>query len=151
MSEHNDDSFRGMNKKQKLRTVAGITLILVLVLGFIIGIYLFGMAGVFKLLRVQYTSVWSLLVFVVSFFILSAVIELISKPMSDLLAKKVTKKLEALFIEFSMQSLSNWLCLSIVDLFMDSVSLSWKTGLIVAVLLTTFEMVFEDKANKNES
>ncbi|GGB40453.1 hypothetical protein GCM10011409_17460 [Lentibacillus populi] len=70
MSEHNDDSFRDMNMKQKIGTVVGVTLFIAVVSGFIIGIYLFGMAGIFELLGIQYTSVWSLIIFVVSFFIL---------------------------------------------------------------------------------
>ncbi|WP_010651561.1 YrvL family regulatory protein [Oceanobacillus massiliensis] len=68
MSEHNGDSFREKNLKQKIGTVVGVTLFIAVVLGFIIGIYLLGMAGIFELLGIQYTSVWSLIIFVVSFF-----------------------------------------------------------------------------------
>lgn len=151
MSEHSDDSFRGMNLKQKIGTVVGVTLFLAVVLGFIIGIYLFGMVGIFELLGIQYTSVWSLVIFVVSFFILASIVELFTKPISDLLTEKITGKFEVLFIQFTIQGLSNWLCLFTVDVFMGSITLTWKTGLIVAILLTLFEMAFEHKENKNES
>lgn len=137
-----------MNIEQKIGTVVGVTLLIVLVLGFIIGIYLFRMAGIFGLLGIQYTSFWSLIIFVVSFLILSSIVELFTKPISDLLTKKITGKFEVLFIQFSIQSLTNCLCLFIGDVFMDSITLSWKTGIIVAMLLTLFEMAFEDKENK---
>ncbi|WP_068675916.1 YrvL family regulatory protein [Oceanobacillus sp. Castelsardo] len=151
MSDHNDDSFRDKNMKQKVGTIVGVTLFIAVILGFIIGIYLFGMAGIFELLGVQYTSVWSLIIFVVSFFILASIVELFSKPISNLITGKITGKFETLFIQFSIQSLSNLLCLFIVDVFMGSITLTLKSGFIVAILLTLLEMTFEDKENKSES
>lgn len=151
MPEDNDDSFRDMNMKQKVGTIVGVTLFIVLILGFIIGIYLFGMVGIFELLGVQYTSFWSLIIFVVSFFILASMIELFSKPIFELLTEKITEKFKTLFIQFIIQGLTNWLCLFIVDVFMGGITLSSKTGIIVAMLLTLFEMTFEDKENKKES
>ncbi|WP_106497270.1 YrvL family regulatory protein [Lentibacillus sp. Marseille-P4043] len=139
-----------MDIKQKIGTVVGVTLFIVLVFGFIIGIYLFGMAGIFELLGIQYTSVWSLIIFVISFFILASIVELFSKPISELLTEKITGKFEILFIQFSIHCLTNWLGLFVVDVFMDNITLSWKIGIIVAMLLTLFEMTFEDKENKNE-
>ncbi|WP_315969523.1 hypothetical protein [Oceanobacillus massiliensis] len=38
-----------------------------------------------------------------------------------------------------------------MDIFMGGITLTLKTGLIVTILLTSFEMVFEDKENKSES
>ncbi|WP_177167190.1 YrvL family regulatory protein [Salinibacillus kushneri] len=137
--------------KQKIGTVVGLTLFIVLVLGFIIGIYLFGMAGIFKLLGVQYTSFWSLILFVVGFFILASIFELFAKPISELLTETFAGKFEALFIQFSIQGLTNWLCLFIVDMFMGSIIFSWKMAIIVAMLLTLCEMAFQDKEHKNES
>lgn len=151
MSEHNDDSFREKNMKQKIGTVVGVTLLIAVVLGFIIGIYLFGMAGIFKLLGIDYTSVWSLIIFVVSFFIIASIVELFSKPISELITENITGKFTALLVQFSIQSLSNGLCLFIVDVFIGSITLTLKTGFIVAILLTLLEMAFEDKENRSES
>ncbi len=151
MSEHNNDSFRGKSLKQKIGTIVGVTLFIAMVLGFIIGIYLFGMAGIFQLLGIQYTSVWSLVIFVVSFFILASIVELFSRPISEIITGKTTGEFESWLIQFSIQSLSNWLCLFIVDLFMDGITFTLKTGLIVAILLTSLEMVLGDKENKSET
>lgn len=151
MSEDNDESFRNMSLKKKIGTIVGITLFVVLILGFIIGIYLFGMVGIFELLGVQYTSFWLLIIFVVSFFILASIIELFSKPIFELLTENITEKSLALLIQFTIQGLTNWLCLSIVDVFMDSITLSFKAGIIVAMLLTLIEMAFEDRENKNDT
>lgn len=57
MSKSNDDSFQNMNLKEKTATVIGITFFIVLVAGFVLGIYFFGFAGAFELLGVQYQSI----------------------------------------------------------------------------------------------
>ncbi|WP_077620987.1 YrvL family regulatory protein [Bacillus sinesaloumensis] len=147
MSEHNDQSFREKNVKQKIGTVVGVTLFVAVVLGFIIGIYLFGIAGIFELLGIQYNSIWSLVIFVVSFFILATIVELFSKPISALFTEKLTGKFEKLLIQFCIQGLSNWLCLSIVDGFMDGITFTLITGLMVAVVITLIELIFEENEN----
>lgn len=145
MSEHQEESFRHKNLKQKIGTVVGVTLFLVVILGFIIGIYLLGLAGIFELLGIEYASVWSLLLFVVAFFICASIIELFTKPISELLTEKVTNKLEVLFVESSIQGLTNWLCLFVVDMFMESITLSLTAGIIVAIIMTVIEMVIVGK------
>lgn len=146
MPEHNDDdSFGDMNIKEKTATVAGITLLIILAAGFVLGIYFFGLAGIFELLGVQYKSVWSLIVFVVSFFVLSIILELFSKAIFVLLTRKITGKLKMLFVRISIEGASNWLCLFTVDEFMKSITLSLKTEIIVALLLAVLEIVFDDK------
>jgi len=145
LSQHNEESFRDMTMKQKIGTIAGLTLFIFFILGLVIGIYLFGMAGIFKLLGIEYTSIWSLTIFVVSFFVLSTIVELFSKPITGLLTRKITGKAEVLSIQFGVQSLTNWLCLFTVGEFMGSITLTFEAGVIIAMLLTIIEMVFEDK------
>ena len=164
MSEHNDDSFRKKSLKQKIGTVLLLILFIAVVLSFIFGTYLFGMAGIFKLLGIQYTSVWSLIIFVVSFFIISSIVELFIKPISELITENITEKFTTLLIQFNFQSLSNGLSMRtdnqrprepIRDISnrsnMSSITLTLKTGIIVAILLTLLEMAFEEIKNKSES
>ena len=146
MPEHNDnDSFGDMNIKEKTATVAAITLLIILAAGFVLGIYFFGLVGIFELLGVQYKSIWSLIVFVVSFFVLSIIVELFSKAIFVLLTQKITGKLKMFFVRISIEGASNWLCLFTVDEFMKSITLSLKTEIIVALLLAVLEIVFDDK------
>ena len=148
MPEHNDDDSLGdMNIKEKIVTVIGITLLIILAVGFVLGIYFFGLAGIFELLGVQYKSIWSLIVFVVSFFVLSIIAELFSKAIFVMLTQKITGKLKMLFVRISIESASNWLCLFTVDEFMKNITLPLKTEIIVALLLAVLEIVFDDKEN----
>ncbi|MEC0347185.1 MULTISPECIES: YrvL family regulatory protein [Peribacillus] len=144
MPENNNDSFRDMNIKEKMATVTGLALLIILVVGFVLGLYFFGLAGVFELLGVQYESIWSLIVFVVSFFILGIIVELFSKAIFKLSVQNITGKIKVFFIRISFEGTSNWLVLFAVDEFMKSITLSLKTEIIIALLLAIIEIVFDD-------
>lgn len=145
MTEHNNDSFRDMNIKEKTVTVAGIALLIILVVGFVLGLYFFGMVGAFELLGVHYKSIWSLIVFVVSFFILSVIVELFSNAIFKLSVRNITGKIKLFFARISFEGTSNWLVLFTVDEFMKVITLSLETEIIVALLIALLEIVFDDK------
>ena len=43
-----DDSIKQMNKKEKIATIIGILLLLILVGGFVLGVFFLGFAGMFR-------------------------------------------------------------------------------------------------------
>ncbi|RCW76805.1 YrvL family regulatory protein [Saliterribacillus persicus] len=143
MPEHKNDAFRDMNIKGKIATVAGIALLIILVIGFVLGFYFFGMVGIFELLGVQYKSIWSLVVFVVSFFFLGLIVDLISKVIYKLFVRNITAKVKMFLIRFSIESASNWILLFTVDEFMNSIALSLKIEIVIALLLAVLETVFD--------
>ncbi|WP_068672128.1 regulatory YrvL family protein [Oceanobacillus sp. Castelsardo] len=155
MPEHKNDSFRDMNRKEKISAVAGITLLIILVIGFIFGLYFFGLAGVFKVLGVQYESIWSLVIFVISFFIIGIIVEVFFKVIFKLSVRNITGKTKVLFIRIIVESTTNWLVLFTVDELMNSITLSPETEIIIALFLAVFEIVFDDKKdevdNKNSA
>ncbi|MFO1445085.1 hypothetical protein KDN24_18165 [Bacillus sp. Bva_UNVM-123] len=148
MAEQSDDSFKNMNMKDKIATVIGITLLMVLVIGFIFGIYLFGFAGIFKLLGVHYQSNWSLAIFVASFYILGLLVDLIFDAFAKLTVEKVKGNVNAFFIQLLFGFASNWLVLFTVDAFMESVTLILETKFIIALLLAVLEPIFDNKKEK---
>lgn len=144
MPENKNDSFRDMNIKEKMTTVAGIAFLIILVVGFVMGLYFFGLVGVFELLGVQYESIRSLVVFVVSFFILGIIVELFFKAIFELSVRNITGKIKVCFIRISFEGTSNLLVLFAVDEVMKSITLSLKTEIIIALLLAIIEIVFDD-------
>ncbi|MBP3950208.1 regulatory YrvL family protein [Bacillus suaedae] len=142
MSENKNDSFRDKNIKGKIVTVIGIAILFLLVLGFVIGLLFFGFAGIFELLGVQYQSFWSLLIFVVSFFILGLVVDLFSIAIFKLTSQHLTRKVKV-FYKFSIESIFNWIALFTVDECMSSITLSINTEMIIASLLAVLEIVFD--------
>lgn len=141
-----DVSFREMSMKDKIFTIVGLTLLIVLVSGFIIGLYLFGMAGVFKLLGVQYESNWSLFIFVISFYIVGFIIELFTRAIYEIFTENmITDGIKGLMIRIGFEGISNWLVLFIVDEFMRSITLSFVTELLIAFLIAVIEIALEHK------
>lgn len=149
MSENENDSFRDKNVKEKITIIIGITLLIVLVLGFLFGLYFFGLAGIFKLLGVQYESIWSLVVFAIILLIVSSIFEIFSKLIFMLSIRYITGKTTVLFIRIIIEFTSNWLVLFTVDEFMSSITLSAKTEIIIALLITVIEIVFDDDKDEN--
>ncbi|WP_018930696.1 YrvL family regulatory protein [Gracilibacillus lacisalsi] len=143
MSEQNNDSFRDMNKREKVITVAAITLLIFLVVGFVIGVFFFGLAGLFELLGVRYHSIWSLLVFVTSFFVLGIFVDLFFKVFYKITVRNMIGKVKIGFLRFGFDFLSNWLVLFTVDEFMKSITLTLKAEIIIALLLAILEIVFD--------
>lgn len=133
-----------MNLKGKIATIVGLALLIILVAALVIGLYIFGLAGIFELLGVQYKSIWSLVVFVVSFFMLGIFVELFSKAIYKLSVLNITGKIKLYSIRISVEYISNWLVLFTVDEFMTSITLSLKTEIFIAFLIAIIETVLDD-------
>ena len=125
-----------------------IALLIILVVGFVLVLYFFGMVGIFELLGVQYNSIWSLVVFVVNIFILGVIVELFTKAIFKLSVQNIAGKIKVFFIRISFESTSNWLVLFTVDEFMSSITLSLKMEVIIALLLAVLETAFDDDKEK---
>ncbi|TCT19966.1 regulatory protein YrvL [Melghiribacillus thermohalophilus] len=148
MSEHHDRSFRDMDLKTKIATIAGIVLLIIMAIGFVLGLFFFGFAGAFEILGVYYTSPWSLAVFVVGFFILSFMIELVFKVIFYVSVRNQSEPVKLLFTRIFVEVASNWLVLFIVDEMMKSITISLKAEIILALLLAVIETVFDGKKIK---
>ncbi|WP_058307326.1 YrvL family regulatory protein [Gracilibacillus massiliensis] len=147
MSKYKDDSSSDL--KEKVATVAGITFLAIMVLGFVLGLYFFGMAGLFDLLGVQYTSVWSIVIFVISYFLLGMISDLFFKVIFKLSIQNITGKFKILAVNFSLVAISNWLVLFTVDEFMESITLSIRTEIIITLVIVLLEIVFDDKKDSS--
>ncbi|MEK4299360.1 regulatory YrvL family protein [Oceanobacillus sp. FSL W8-0428] len=150
MSENENDSFRDKNVKEKIIAIIGITLLIVLAVGFVFGLYFFGLAGVFKMLGVQYDSIWSLVIFVICMFGVGLILELVTKSIFVLFTRNMTEKTKILFIRIIIEFTSNWLVLFTVDELMNSITLSVQTEVVIAALLTAIEIIFDDDDKENE-
>ncbi|MEN1968477.1 YrvL family regulatory protein [Lentibacillus sp. N15] len=142
---NNDDSFKNMNAKKKTATIIGLTLFIILVIASVLGIFFFGFAGVFKLLGVHYQSIWSLFIFVVSFFILGFVVDLFFDAIRKLSVQNTRGNMKAFFIQVIIAFVANWIVIVTVDAFMKSITLSLGTKAIIALLLAILESVFDNK------
>lgn len=148
MPQHDDDSFKNMNVKAKTATIIGFTLFIMLILSFVLGMFFFGFAGVFELLGVYYQSIWSLVIFVVSYFILGFFVDLFFGSVAALSVQNITEDVKAFVIQVIFGFVSNWIVLVTVDTLMESIILSQQTKLMLALLLGMLDAVFDNKKKK---
>ncbi|WP_226376884.1 YrvL family regulatory protein [Oceanobacillus halotolerans] len=119
-------------------------------MGIIIGVYFLGIAGIFEILGVQYQSIWSLIIFVISIFILGLPVDLVLGAMADLSAEKISGKITAFVVQFLFGFVTNWIVIFTVDAFMSSINLSPGAKLFISLILTFFESVFGDKKDEHK-
>jgi len=134
----------------KIKDVIGVTVFAILIFGIIIGIYFLGFAGVSNLFGIQYDSLSSLGIFVISVFIIGFFVELIFDSLTILAVEKVVNYYIAFLVQFLFMFISEWIVLAIVEAVMDSVSLPEKTLLLLAALLALLSTIFDNKKRKME-
>lgn len=127
--------------EKKTKNIIEPTLFALVIVGMIIGMYFLGIVGLFEMLGVQYQSSWSLLLFVISIFILGLPIDLISGAVAGLSVEKVRGKTSVFVVRFLFGFATNWIAIYIVDVFMSSVELALGTRLVISLIITLFEMV----------
>lgn len=145
MTNRDEDSFKNLNRKEKVATVLGITILLAGVIGLIIGVLFFGFAGIFEVLGVRYDSVWDIVIFVISYFIIGFIVDIFLEAMAKLTVAYVSGKMNSFLIQWLFGFASNWLVLFIVDAMMASITLTLVTKIILALFLGLLDPVFDNK------
>lgn len=139
-----------MKMNEKVKDIIGVTIFAIFIFGFIIGIYFLGFVGVSKFLGVEYDSLWSLAIFVISVFVIGFFVEIIFDALTVLAVEKVSDYLTAFVIQFLFLFVSEWIVLAAVEAVMESVTLSEKTILILAAILALLGTIFDNKKKKLE-
>lgn len=136
---------------QKCLTFFGVGSLLIFVLAFIFAIYLFGIAGMFRLLDIHYPSVWSLIIFVASFLLIVTIFELFVDALTQIFLDIITDKFAAFIVAFIPRMLVNGFCLFLVDMFMTTITLTLQAGLIIAAIMSLLEITFENQEKTKET
>src|SRR5699024_10218507 len=134
----------------KIKDVIGVTVFAILIFGIIIGIYFLGFAGVSNLFGIQYDSLSSLGIFVISVFIIGFFVELIFDSLTILDVEKMVNYYIAFLVQFLFMFISEWIVIAIVEAVMNSDSLPEKTLLLLAALLALLSTIFDKKKRKME-
>lgn len=146
-----DDSFKQMNKKEKIATIIGILLLLILVGGFVLGIFFLGFAGMFRVLGVQYDSNWALILFVVLFFVIGFFFDFIFRVLTNLTKRYMSDQRISFSITFLFNLIKNGLVLFLLDDLMRSITLSFTTKLILAFLLSMVDSILDEREMKRKT
>lgn len=119
MSSNDDKPFREMGIKEKVANIAGISLIIILPLSFVLGVTYFGFAGFFSLFGGKYDSRTALLIFVVFLFLLGLVLDPLSMVLVKLSKNYITGSYQLFAVKFLFNCLFSWLTIYTADEFIS--------------------------------
>src|SRR5699024_998163 len=145
------DSIKQMNKKEKIATIIGILLLLILVGGFVLGIFFLGFAGMFRVLGVQYDSNWALFLFVVLFFVIGFFFDFIFRVLTNLTKRYMSDQRISFSITFLFNLIKNGLVLFLLDDLMRSIILSFTTKLNLTFLFSMVYSIFYEREMKRKT
>ncbi|QOY34659.1 YrvL family regulatory protein [Anaerobacillus isosaccharinicus] len=148
MSDDNS-SFRDMNLIEKVIAVTAIIFLIVFSISFALGIVYFGFAGIFSLLGVKYDSFYSLLIFVLIYYIVGIITDIFSKAFVKISSQFISGKLNLFFTRMIIDCTFTWLLIFTIDEFMNSITIPFLIEILLALLLFIIEIAFEDKKAKH--
>lgn len=142
-----DKSFKEESVKTKIFIIVTMTFLVGGSLAFVFGIYFFGIAGLFNVLGIQYDSIWSLFWFGVFFFILDSFADVIKMAFTILLDHLSMANIGTVF---TTHFLVIWAVLSLLNLLMDSITISINAQLIAAAVIALIEVVLNKNSKPEE-
>ncbi|RRN67167.1 hypothetical protein EI200_23715 [Peribacillus simplex] len=140
-----NDSFRDLNLFNKIFVVTALTFLVILSISFVLGSFFLGIAGFFSLFGVQYESLYSLLIFVLFFFLLGFIFDLFSIAFIKLSSQYVLGKYKLFITRMVIDCTFTWLALHTVDEFMNSITIPFTTEIIAVSLFFFIEVAFDVK------
>jgi Regulatory protein YrvL len=144
MSKHND-SFRNLKWNEKVVVVTALSLLIIIALSFVAGLFFFGFTGIFSLLGVQFDSFHAIFLFVLFYFLLGILSDVLSKVIIMLITPKLTRATFIFFVKLILECTFSWFAFHTVDEFMSSITIPFKTEWIVVLLLFIVEAAFDGK------
>ncbi|MFC5735875.1 YrvL family regulatory protein [Cytobacillus gottheilii] len=147
MSEPNRP-FKEESKSTKFFIIVTMSLLLLGAVGFVVAGYYFGILGLFNILGIHYESLFSLFLFVLFYFLLGIIGDIVLKAFNILMkAAGITGKFSfsAGILLFSV--LINWAIISVINLLMDSIEIAAVTGMVLALIISIIEMALDSPDN----
>ena len=135
-----------MNNKNSGNMI-GIIIVIVLAacsLGALIGLSIFGFAGLFRVFGVQYDSNMSLILLVVLYFVIGLVCDFIAVLLAKM-ASAAYKKDMPVFVKYILNCCFSWLALYIADELVSGIAVPFYTEWIAVAILFALELAIEDK------
>jgi len=135
-----------MNNKNSGNMI-GIIVVIVLAassLAALIGLSIFGFAGLFRVFGVQYDSNMSLILLVVLYFVIGLVCDFIAIVLAKM-ASAVFKENISVFVKYVLNCSFSWLALYGADELVSGISVPFYTEWVAVAILFVLELAIEDK------
>ena len=128
---------------QRVTGVTAITLLVLVVLMFVLGIYYFGMTGLFVLLGVQFDTYLSLFWFVVLYYLTGIVFDFLSMVLIQIVRQSKQDQRTFFLYRMATDCTCSWFALHLTDEMMRSVTIPLPTEILVALVFFLIEVAFE--------
>lgn len=127
-----------------------MVLFVLFVLSFVVGVFFFGFAGFFKIFGVQYSSISSLIGFVVFYFILSFILDLFSLIFANTASAYFSGKRTIFIVRMVIECFFSWIALHTVDEFMESITIPLRTEAIAVFFIFLVEKAIDQPEKKKD-
>src|SRR5699024_8105622 len=139
--EEEDEKFRDLNLLTKIIVVTGILFVVTILFGG----FLLGFNGLFVLFGVQYDSFWSLVLYVLSVFVIGSVVDLFAKAIITITTQEMTARYQKFITKMIIDTGFTWLMLYSVDEYMTTITVPLLTEIVAALLLFFLDCIFDDE------
>jgi ABC-type bacteriocin/lantibiotic exporter with double-glycine peptidase domain len=143
------DPHQALSTPAKITIVACLLLIILTGILLILGAFVFGFVGLFKITGTQYDSLSTLLLFLIMFFIIAFIVDFISIFLIKLFSEQIRSSKKRFIVRLIIDCTFSWFAIHTADELMGSVSIPLVTELIAVVLLFLLE-VYLDMAPKKK-
>lgn len=142
-------SFKEEPLSTKIFIIITMSLLVLSAVGFIIAVYYFGILGLFNILGIQYESLFSLLLFVLFYFLLGLIGDIVLKAFIILMkGAGITSALSHNAGVLLFSFLINWALISLINMLMNSIEIAFLTGIILALIISIIELALDSLDDK---
>jgi len=149
ISNSNESKAKKIGDKIFSAIVVGI--IVIVAISIVAGATFFGVAGLFKILGVEYESWYSFLIFFLMFGLIGFMADIFAIPLSRILASYTNKTYQKFLIVMVVDCLFSWMALHTTDELMSSITIPTGTEFITVIVLFLAEHAMDDKTKGKKS
>jgi len=133
----------------KALTVIFITTIVIVAVSSMLGAFVFGFVGLFKI----FDSFQSLLIFLLLFFIIGFVVDLLSIFLINIFSQQIKNSKNKFLVRLVIDCSFSWISIHTADELIRSINISFITELVAVFLLFLLEVTMDinSKEEKNNS
>lgn len=148
MNKKNEQTFSVMNLFKKIIFAIAGAVLIILPISLLVGTFFFGFAGLFTIFGVQYASFNTLLLFVLGYFLLALVLDILSVTLFELISIYVTGEQKFFITRMVFDCAFSWLALYTVDEFMTTITIPLSVEIIAVLLVFLIEEAFTGKKTR---
>ncbi|HLR02893.1 MAG TPA: YrvL family regulatory protein [Virgibacillus sp.] len=143
--EEEDEKFRDLNLSTRIIVVIALSLIVLVAVTMLFGGFLLGFNGLFILFGVQYDSFWSLVLYVLSVFVIGSIVDLFAKAIVTITTQQMIGRYQKFITRMVIHTSFTWLMLYSIDEYMTTITVPLLTEIVAALLLFFLDYFFDDE------